>query len=197
MQTQGIILSAGESSRMGQPKALLEVEGESFLGRLQRIFGEAGIEALAVVVGGRHQLQVLELAASLGLEGWVNPDPRAGPISSVRTALERCPRASALFLHPVDIPGVRVEDVRLVMAGAEEHPHADAIIPSVHMKRAHPILLRRSLDAPILNPELESLRELWRMPEVQIVHVESDNEGLLRDVDTPADYQRLLGPKED
>ena len=89
MHVQAAILSAGDSRRMGEPKALLRWGAGSFLEHLQGVFMSAGIESIAVVVGGRHETEVSEHAKDLGLSVWRNEDPSLGPISSIRVALLR------------------------------------------------------------------------------------------------------------
>ncbi|MEM7262484.1 MAG: NTP transferase domain-containing protein, partial [Planctomycetota bacterium] len=81
------ILAAGNSARAGGVKALFELDGESFLARLVRVFREAAVEDVAVVVGGPHADVIRAAAESLGATIVENRDPSEGPISSVRAAV--------------------------------------------------------------------------------------------------------------
>ena len=80
------VLSAGESRRMGSPKALLDAgDGETFVERIVTVLRTAGLRRILVVVApdsGPIRLAVERVNASV----LVNPDPSAGPISSIRTA---------------------------------------------------------------------------------------------------------------
>ena len=124
----------------------------------------------------------------------LNADPAEGPISSVRVALAGPgPTADYYFVHPVDIPGVTLHDVAALLDAARAAPRAGAVLPSVSGRRAHPVLLRAALVPQVLAlAHGATLRDLWRSPEVELVHVELQNPWLRFDVNTPEDYQELL-----
>ncbi len=188
---RAIVLSSGDSRRMGRPKALLTLGAESFLARIDREFRAAGFDSVTVVVGGRHAAEIQSAASELGIEVVSNADPSEGPISSVRCALRHCPVADVYAIHPVDIPAVEASDIRTLLAAAEDCP-GDVWIPSIERRRAHPVLFRRSVVERILAlPTGKTLRDVWSNPALSINHVELDNRWLRFDVDTLEDYQAL------
>jgi len=188
-----LILAAGSSKRMGRPKALLATGGETFLARIARVLLAGGASRVRVVVGGPHHEPVEAAARALVASGAdlatiVNPAPGAGPVTSVRVGIAAVPGTEAYLIHPVDIPGVEREDVAAIIARAEADPGADAVVPSVRMRRGHPLFLRAGCARRLLAADSPgTVRELLRAPGVRVVHVVRENEGLLRDIDEPGD----------
>ena len=113
----GIILAAGFSSRMGQPKALLPVGpgGETFVLHLVGTLRQAGL-APVLVVAGVDALRIRDAlaCATPPVQVAVNRDPSRGQISSLVTALDAVghPHVEAVLVVPVDHPLVSVETVR-------------------------------------------------------------------------------------
>ncbi|MCA8958967.1 MAG: nucleotidyltransferase family protein [Planctomycetes bacterium] len=188
---RALILASGASRRLGEPKALLEWRGETFLQRIVRVFREGGADSITVVVGGPHESALR--ASHLDVDWVSNPDPARGPISSVVRGLE-AGVTRWTSVHPVDIPGVEPEDVAALIGNAREGSGAEPCVwvSSVDRRRAHPVLLDRSVAHLILEAPPASLRDVWRDPRVRVRHVERENHALLFDIDTPEDYARWL-----
>ena len=68
MKVRGVITAAGDSRRLGQPKALLEISGETFIERLVRLMKVSGVDEVFPVVGGRHTPELLKECQRLGIE---------------------------------------------------------------------------------------------------------------------------------
>ena len=85
MKIRGVIIAAGESSRLGSPKALLNIHGRSILDRLHRTLRAGGCDEVMVVGGGTHCVAVQEEADRIGVPLVINHDPSDGPVSSIRT----------------------------------------------------------------------------------------------------------------
>jgi choline kinase len=93
MSPTAIILAAGVGKRFGvemndRPKALLEVGGETLIGRLVRQLREGSVEKIVIVVGHRGELIEQELAHVPGVSFLHNPEYRRGAILSLWTARE-------------------------------------------------------------------------------------------------------------
>ena len=108
--TTAIVLAAGESRRMGQPKQLLRWQGEPLVRRAARIALESGASETVVVTGAVAEqveaaLAPLREAGGGRLRFVFNPDWQDGQGGSVRAAMEALPDAceAAMFL-PVDQP---------------------------------------------------------------------------------------------
>ncbi|MGE4602186.1 MAG: NTP transferase domain-containing protein, partial [Planctomycetota bacterium] len=84
MRVRGVIIAAGESSRFGSPKALLEFQDRTVLERVSFALSSGGCDELLVVCGGTHQELVEAESKRIGVLSIVNDDPTDGPISSIR-----------------------------------------------------------------------------------------------------------------
>ena len=146
----GLILAAGESSRMGRDKALLTYQGRTFLEGVVAKLREAGVERVAVVLG--HHAEEIQRAVQLeGLEVIVNRNYQRGQTSSLQEGLRTLegsnPDAAVLCL--VDHPVFSSQTVRMLVK-VFERGHTQAAIPTFQGKRGHPVLIGRQLFAEIL-----------------------------------------------
>ncbi|MEO7142995.1 MAG: nucleotidyltransferase family protein [Bryobacteraceae bacterium] len=191
----GIILAAGNSSRMGTPKALLQFEGETFLDRLIGIFGR--VCRHTIVVLGHHaesiQLKLARQAAFVR-----NPDPDRGQLTSLQCGLRAVPAGmDGVMFTPLDYPAIETETVeRLVESFSGSRAAIALAIPRCQHRRGHPVVVRAALIAEFLAlPETASARDVVRRHDAAIRYVEVRDTGILTDVDTPEDYRRLLERK--
>lgn len=190
----GLILAAGESSRMGTDKALLLYRGRTFLEHILATLHNAGIEQLTVVLG--HHADEIQLAAKLtGTEVVVNQDYRRGQTSSLQAglrALDR-PAIQAVVLCLVDHPAVSTEVIRKLVAAFEQSA-APVVIPTYQGQRGHPALISRALFAELMALSLsEGANTVVRKYRDSTHFVEVDDPGVLIDVDDPESFRRLNG----
>jgi molybdenum cofactor cytidylyltransferase len=191
----GIILAAGASSRMGSPKALLDYRGETFVGRLTRIYSEI-CEPVIVVLGYHADSVRLAIAASATVV--TNPAPERGQLTSLQTGLAEVPSAAEGFLFtPVDSPGVQQATVQmLASAFRRRDPATLFVIPRYQGKRGHPVFA-----APAIAREILALFPTGRASDVvhghvaQTEYIDVDDPGILTDVDDAAAYHQLIGKK--
>jgi molybdenum cofactor cytidylyltransferase len=90
-----IVLAAGASTRLGQPKQLLQVNGESLLHRTIRLAEEAGCAPIFVVLGFEAERMHPE-TADLNVRVVLNPEWQSGMGSSLRSGMEALMRESQL-----------------------------------------------------------------------------------------------------
>jgi molybdenum cofactor cytidylyltransferase len=188
----GLILAAGESSRMKRDKALLIYHGLTFLETLVLKLRGAGIENIAVVLG--HHANEIERAVNLaGVRVVLNPDYRRGQTSSLQTGLAALDELSpdAVMLCLVDHPVVSAEIIGKLMSSFEKD-HPPAVIPTLDGQRGHPVVINHTLFAEILalppdggaNSILRKYRDATQLVEVE-------DRSILLDVDDPEAYERL------
>lgn len=194
-----IVLAAGDSVRMGTPKALLpDREGRPFVVRVVGTFFAAGLADVIVVTGARHQ----EVAGALEQDPVAararvvrNPDPSRGQVSSLWVGLESVspPELEAVLMTLVDVPMVQVATVRAVI-DAWRRSRAPIVRPAIGKRHGHPVLFDRALFEELRHAPLdEGAKAVVHAHAGELIDVEVDDEGSVIDVDTPRDYEQLFG----
>jgi molybdenum cofactor cytidylyltransferase len=189
-----VILAAGESRRMGQPKLLLPWGMTTVLGQVVSTISKAGIPDILVVTGGARQ-SVEYLAAELAKEFPVrtvhNPGYREGEmLSSIKVGLKALlPAAGAALIALGDQPQISGETVRRLCDAFMER-EAALVVPSFKNQRGHPWLAARSFWGEILAlPADATLRAFMNSHADRLEYVPGDK-SILQDLDTPEDYDR-------
>ena len=187
MKAIAIILAAGESRRMGVPKALLAADrGLTFLGRLVEVFAQAGLEPLVVL--GAHAEQIR--AASPDVAAVLNPRWPEGQLSSVcvglRAALAQ--GAQRLLIHPVDIPMITAATAAAVLGELERWP---AVVASHEGKPGHPLGLRAAAARTLLSCGAATLEAGSALLDPRQLQVEDPL--ILDNLNTPASYLHRFG----
>jgi nicotine blue oxidoreductase len=188
----GIVLAAGRSRRMGEPKAFLRVGQSSFLEHAVRVLSEGGCELVIVVTGPLSDptaRSIAEAAAVLDAGIAVNPDPASEQADSLRIALFALPpEAQAVVVAPVDVPDVSGALVRAVIQ-AWRATGAPVAVPARDGRHGHPVLFARRVFGELMRSELpEGARSVVHAHAHDLAAVPVD--ALPADVDTPDDYQR-------
>jgi CTP:molybdopterin cytidylyltransferase MocA len=188
----GLVLAAGESSRMGRAKALLTYRGQTFLETSVAALRASGITRIAVVLG--HHAEEIERALDLqGIEVVINRDYRRGQSSSLLSGLSAltAPELEAIVLCLVDYPAVSPATVR-ALVGHFEKTRAPVVIPTFQGQRGHPVVIGRALfdELARLSPE-EGANAVIRKHRPETHCVEVEDRGILLDIDDAESYQRL------
>jgi molybdenum cofactor cytidylyltransferase len=193
-----IILAAGDSTRMGTPKALLpDPDGRPFVARLVRTFAAAEITDIVVVTGRQHDAIVAAVATDqppVLPSFFTNPNPDQGQLSSLWIGLDGVarPELESILVTPVDIPMVRASTIRQVI-DVWKTMHPPVVRPAVGTRHGHPVLFDRMvLDELRRAPLSEGARAVVHAHANDVVNVPVDDEGCLVDVDTPGDYAALI-----
>lgn len=197
-----IILSGGASRRMGRPKALLTISGETFLARIVRVLREAGIGDIVVVTGAHHDDIVAHLATVADRHGRTpsirierNPDPDGDQLSSLRVGLAGVADggAGAVLVALVDHPLIDPATV-CDMIDACEVSAAPIVRPACNGRHGHPVIFARETFAMLLHGALpDGAKGVLRAFEERQVFVPTTNRGVVVDVDTPDAYRELEG----
>jgi molybdenum cofactor cytidylyltransferase len=192
----GVVPAAGASVRMGTPKGLLPLEGSTFARRVATALRDGGCDPVLFVVRAGDTRLAAEARAA-GATVLENPDPGPGPLSSLRLALEQLAgTVDHVVWLPLDHPGVEARTVAALIA--EARAHGTPVTLPVHQgSRGHPAVFGRAVFSELLDPELEGGART-------VVHrhlgtarlVDTDDPGVLVDVDTPAEYRALVGGDE-
>jgi nicotine blue oxidoreductase len=178
---------------MGRPKALLPVEGETFLARTVAALRGGGCDPVFVVVAAGDERAAAEGEAA-GARVLTNPDPGEGPITSLRLALEALDDSAAGLVYlPVDHPLVRADTVAALVEAARGADAALAL-PVFGGERGHPAVFGADLFAELSDPGLEGgARTVTYRHLADALLVEVDDAGVLADIDTPELYEEAIG----
>jgi CTP:molybdopterin cytidylyltransferase MocA len=176
---------------MGRPKALLETEGRTFVRRILETLRDGGVTDAVVVVRPEAIDVRSEIAAVRFGRTVDNPDPDRGQLSSLLTGLDAVdrPGVSAVLVTLVDVPLVKPSSIAVLLARA-----ASARAPILRVahdgRHGHPVIFTRQVFAALRAADpATGAKAVMRAFEVE--NVEVGDAGVLRDVDTPGDYERL------
>lgn len=187
----GVLLAAGLSTRMGQPKQLAHLHGRPLCAYAGRALADAGHDLLLAVIPPGHVGDGIRAALDgLGFAFVVNPQPARGLASSFRVAAQALPSdlAGANFaladmplvtadMHRALLGAFRTSDAPVVLAEYGNPP--DAVRAPPHLFRSD--LLRAVRDTPDADHGPRTLIQAHRMQAVML----SFPAALLLDVDTP------------
>jgi 4-nitrophenyl phosphatase len=191
-QVAAVILAAGASTRFGRPKQLLDWEGVPLLAHVTDVALSSGLAPVAVVLGCGAE----EAHAALGerpVQFLMNWRWESGLSTSVRVGLAAIPpEADAVVFLQCDQPLISSDLLRALVACFEE-TGAAIVYPTHDGRRGTPVLFARRLF-----PELAAISGdeggrvvIARHPD-EVATVEVADPDVLTDVDTPADYERLV-----
>ncbi|MBI5669410.1 MAG: putative selenium-dependent hydroxylase accessory protein YqeC [Chloroflexi bacterium] len=186
-----VVLAAGLSRRMGQPKVLLPwTERKTIIEHILDQLLLAKVQHITVVTGHRAD-EVRPLAARIGAGVVHNPDYATGEmLSSLKAGLQAMPpHISAALVVLGDQPRIQPRVIVQVLTAYAEGA-GDIIAPSYRMRRGHPILIDRRYWQDILNlPADGAPRDVIDRHKDRIGYVNVDTDSVLRDIDTPDDYR--------
>jgi molybdenum cofactor cytidylyltransferase len=193
----GVVLAAGQSSRMGREKALLVWPP----GSVGTLLG-AGIAAIApytetvIVVVGKNKERLGPVARASGATMVENPKPELGQFGSLRVGLgELVGRGfSSAIISPVDSPPLSGASLEALVAEFLRAKAAGkwAVAPGSVARHGHPLIASREMIEAFLDAPAESNAKVVRGEhEERIAYVESTDPLLGMNVNTPEDYAAL------
>jgi molybdenum cofactor cytidylyltransferase len=190
-----IVLAAGKSQRMGQPKMTLPWGETTVIGQVTRTLLQGGVNEIVVVTGGAAaevEQALAKLPPGLPVRLAFNPDyAQAEMPRSLAVGLQALrPETEAVLVALGDQPQIEAQVVEMLVAAYDETGEG-LIIPSYQMRRGHPWLLGRALWPAVLALPLgATLRDLLNAHAGQIRYLTVETPSVLMDLDTPEDYLR-------
>lgn len=189
-----VVLAAGRSSRMGTLKQLLTVGGSTALERTLAAILAAGVDQTVLVLGFAADEIQRQLSPGLleGINVVMNQEYASGMASSLRAGLSAFgEQMQAALIVLADQPLVRTATVDRIVERYRA-THADIVIPHYQGKRGNPVLLNRAVFPEAMALEGDTgCRAIFGSHANRIVQVDVDDPGILQDMDTPEDYERL------
>ncbi len=193
-----IVLAAGLSKRMGQSKVLLPwTENKTIIEHIVERLTRSRIDHITVVTGHRAA-EVKQLVKPMGAKVVYNRAYKTGEmLSSLKAGLWAMPdNIAAALIVLGDQPRIQSKVIFQVLAAYAEGK-SGIVAPSYQMRRGHPILISRRYWHDILALRGDkSPRDAINVYQDYISYVKVDTDSVLRDVDTPQDYdqeRRLAG----
>jgi len=186
VRAAAVILAAGESRRMGRPKAFLPFRGGTFLSNIADALGRRCSPVIAVFGFDAKKLMGLAPAGVLPVE---NCDYEMGMLTSLQAGLRAVPEAcDAVVFTLVDHPVISAATLDRLFDS-----HAEIAIPRFNDKRGHPVLVRRRIFEEFLaEPVTAKVRDVIDRHAAEIDYIEVEDPGISDDIDNPELYRSLL-----
>jgi molybdenum cofactor cytidylyltransferase len=180
------ILAAGESKRMGQPKALIPFQGSSFVEHLIAATRHERVGITRVVLGAGAE----GIRAQLKIDpAWVvvNGDWPKGQLSSIHAALRSLPLGATegILVCPVDHPLISPHLVADLIAVFDVGGKM-IVLPKYRGRRGHPVIFRAGLYGELLaaSAEVGARQVVWNHA-AEVAEVETDEEGVILNLNDP------------
>jgi molybdenum cofactor cytidylyltransferase len=187
------ILSAGESRRMGSPKALIPFRGHTFLEHLLEVTKHPRVGVTRIVLGASAESigEKLHLDPALVVN---NENWQQGQLSSIQAAVRSLPRnqTEGLILCPVDHPMVSGALVARLIAEFDSSGKA-VVLPTFRGRRGHPLIFRVTLYDELLaaSPEVGARQVVWNHAQ-DVLAVPTDEEGVILNLNNPESLKKAL-----
>lgn len=170
----GIVLAGGQSSRMGQDKALLEWQGQSLIDGARTLLAEAGCSRIHV--SGRADLS----------DGFADREAGCGPAAAMIDGLDRIDGdADVCVFIPVDMPRLAATDLESLIVRATNRP-------VVWQDQPLPAAIPLHVPRPGRN-DYRSVRGLLRHLGAEYLPRLDGQDGRFANINTPGDFARLTG----
>jgi molybdenum cofactor cytidylyltransferase len=187
-----IILAAGESRRMGQPKQLLPFDNKTMLECVIDAFRSPHVDEIQVVLGYKAD----EIAAKIAhttCKIVKNDRYPLGMFTSMQAGLRELPKKTKIVMLAVcDQPRLKRETVETLIEKFENGRHK-ILIPSYNGRQGHPPLLRAEYAKEILSmDESMTLKHFYAQHADDIARLVVEDEGVLIDIDDRETYEREL-----
>jgi len=192
-----VILAAGESSRMGRPKALLPIQGVSFIEKIVGALKSAKIARIIVVLGHEAEemrRQIGEMPVTI----LVNDEYKKGQLSSLIAAIrnlessEDAQGIDGILVHLVDHPYISAGLVN-VMVDKFYAAKKSIVIPRYRGRRGHPVIFSQTLFSELLAAPLDQgAKAVVYAHRDDTLEFDTEEEGVTIDIDTPQAYRRYV-----
>jgi molybdenum cofactor cytidylyltransferase len=190
-----VILSAGESSRMGHPKALLPIDGVRFVEKIVAALKSTDVGSIIVVLGHNAE-EIRQKISDLPVTILINHDYKQGQLSSLQAAIRHLESSSegssvdGILVHLVDHPYISAGLVNLMINRFYETKKL-IVVPRFQGRRGHPVIFSRALFSELLAAGLDQgAKPVVHAHRDETLEIDTEDKGVLIDIDTPEEYRR-------
>jgi molybdenum cofactor cytidylyltransferase len=195
-----VVLSAGESSRMGRPKALLPVDGVRFIEKIVAALKSTQVGEIVAVLGHNAD-EMRQKIGDLPITIVVNPNYKQGQLSSLIAAIntiqssKRSESVDGILVHLVDHPYINPDLVNSMIDRFHETKKL-IVVPRYQGRRGHPVIFSSALFAELLAAPLDQgAKAVVKARRGDTLEIDTEDEGVIIDIDTPEEYQRHVKAK--
>jgi molybdenum cofactor cytidylyltransferase len=187
-----VILAAGESKRMDQPKLLMAWEGKTILEHTIDNYLNSMASETIVVLGYKAK-ELTEVIGDRPVISVVNPAYREGMSSSLISGIKSTsPQTQGIMLALADQPAVDSQTINKLISTFDKQ-QKNIVIPVYQGKRGHPVIFHVKYREELLNIRGDiGAREVIQRHADDVLEVAVDCKGVLIDIDTPSDFQNHL-----
>jgi molybdenum cofactor cytidylyltransferase len=189
-----VILSGGESRRMGSPKALIPFRGKTFLQHLLDAATNPRI-APVIVVLGPHAEQIRQQVPLDPASVVINQNWQLGQLSSIQAAVRHLapkPEIDGMMLFLVDHPLISPQLVEK-LAAEFYRTGRPIVLPTYHAKRGHPVIFSRALfDELLAAPLDQGARVVVWAHAAEVLEVPTEEEGIVLNLNDPDVLRKAL-----
>jgi molybdenum cofactor cytidylyltransferase len=189
-----VILAAGESSRMGRPKALLPIDGVRFIEKIVTTLKATHVGRIVVALG-HNATELRQKISDLPVDLVVNPEYKQGQLTSLHTAIrgieagKDAERVDGLLVHLVDHPYINADLVNLMIERFYETKKL-IVVPRYQNRRGHPVIFSRALFRELLAAPLDQgAKAVVHAHRDDTLEIDTNDEGAIIDIDTPEEYR--------
>jgi molybdenum cofactor cytidylyltransferase len=187
-----VILAAGESKRMGQPKLLMAWEGKTILEHTIDNYLNSMASETIVVLGYKAK-ELTRVIGDRPVISVVNPAYREGMSSSLISGIKSVsPRTQGIMLALADQPAIDSQTINKLIEIFGKR-QKNIVIPVYQGKRGHPVIFHIKYREELLNIRGDiGAREVIQRHADNVLEVAVDCKGVLIDIDTPSDFHNHL-----
>lgn len=181
-----VVLLAGNSKRMGEPKQHVILEGKTFLKHIvEKLIDNQNYFKKMVFVGQQFDLKSQNLVEEMG-GIWINNDkPEEGPLSSIKLAIKALNDSYSILLWPTDHPMVQYQTIKNIIEAWKTKQNF-ITVPSDGQRRGHPTIFPKWACNELLNAPLSSGAKyvLANNPD-KIAHIITEDPWIRANFNTP------------
>lgn len=193
MDVSGVILSAGESKRMGEPKALLLIEGRAIIDHIVEQYLIGGVSEVVVVVNPEIYERVkksLHKKTPESVKIVINENYKKGMFSSMQKGVNEA-KFDNVLLGLVDNPLIDANTVCRLIKSFNKHY---ILIPTYMGRKGHPVIFGKEVKEEIIKAPVENtmMKDIFQKFGDLVRFIEFDTQRILVDMDSKDDYERIL-----
>jgi CTP:molybdopterin cytidylyltransferase MocA len=187
-QTSCIILSAGNSERMGEPKALLKFsKDKTFIQKITGTYVQCGVRQVIVVVNKElyNTIQEREILLVPEVQLVINSFPEKGRFFSLQTGVHKLKPGNSCFFQNIDNP---FTSDQVLISLIQNKEGASVIIPVFQSESGHPVLINPVVVQKIIVQSDTSIRIDLFLKSFAYKKIEIDENRILTNINSPEDF---------